>query len=64
VEINLDVLGTLVLNNIGKHVDNTDAITINKGGTAKRSVKLLQELAQPSGLCNSISHCTILGFST
>jgi len=64
VKINLDVLGTLMLNRIGGHVDSTDVITINQFGAAKGSVKLLNELAQPCRLSNSISHCMILSFIT
>ena len=64
VEINLDVLGTLMLNRIGGHVDSTDVITINQFGVAKGSVELLNELAQPCSLSNSISHCVILSFIT
>ena len=63
VEVNLNMLGTLMLNWIGGHVDNT-IVTINQCGAAKRSMKFLQELVQACNLSNSIGDCAILSFST
>ena len=63
VEINLNMIGTLMLNWIGGHVDNT-IVTINQCGAAKRSMKFLQELVQACNLSNSIGDCAILSFST
>jgi hypothetical protein len=34
VKINLNVLGTLVLNGVGRHVDGADVVTIDQGGFA------------------------------
>ena len=64
VKINLDVLGTLMLDWVGRNVESTDVVTIHQCGTAKGSTKLLEELAQPCRLGDSISHCAILSFST
>ena len=64
VEINLNMLGSLMLNRVGGHVDGADVVTIHQCGTAKGSTKLLEELAQPCRLGDSISHCAILSFST
>ena len=45
VEVNLNMLGALMLNWIGGHVDGADVITIHQRRAAKRSVKLLLKLA-------------------
>jgi hypothetical protein len=64
VEINLNMLGTLMLYRIGGHVDCTDIVAIYQCCALEGGVKLQKKLAQPSGLCNSICHCAILGFCT
>ena len=64
VEINLNMLGSLMLNWVGGHVDRTDVITVDKYGAAKRSVKLVKKLTEPGSLSNTIGHGAILSFST
>ena len=64
VEVNLNVLGTLVLYRVGGHVDCTDIVAIYQCGVPQGGMQLLEKLAQPGGLCNSIGHCAILGFCT
>ena len=64
VKIDLNVLGTLMLYRIGGHVDCTDVVAIHQCGVPKGGVQLQKKLAQPSGLCNSIHHCAILGLCT
>ena len=64
VEINLNMLGSLMLNRVGGHVDNTDVVTVHQCSAAKRGVELQEELAQPCSFCNSISHSAVLSFST
>ena len=64
VEINLNMLGSLMLNRIGGHVDDDDVVTIHQRSVAKRGVELQEELAQPCSFYNSISHSVILSFST
>ena len=44
VKINLDMLGTLMLDWVGGHVDCTDVVAIYQCSAAKRGVKLLKEL--------------------
>jgi hypothetical protein len=64
VQINLNMLGSLMLNWVGGEVDNTDVITIDHSGAAKRMVKLLQKLSQPASLSNTICHSPTLRLST
>ena len=44
VKINLDVLGALMLDWVGGHVDCTDVVAIYQCSAAKRGVKLQEEL--------------------
>jgi hypothetical protein len=64
VKIDLNVLGSLMLNQVGGHVDGTDVIAIHQCGVPKRGMQLQKKLAQPGGLCYSIGHRALLGFST
>ena len=41
VEVNLNMLGALMLNRIGGHVDGADVVTIHQCSSAKRGVKLM-----------------------
>jgi hypothetical protein len=38
------MLGSLMLDRVGGEVDDTDVVTIDHGGAAKRMPELLQEL--------------------
>jgi hypothetical protein len=58
------MLGPLVLNGVGRQVNSTDIITVYNGGSAKRAMELMKELAQPTRLRNSICDSAILGLST
>jgi hypothetical protein len=42
VQINLNMLGPLMLDRIAGEVNSTDVITIDHGSTAKRMMKLLK----------------------
>ena len=64
VEIDLNVLGALMLNRVGGHVDGADVVAVDQRSAPRRCMKLNEKLVQPSGFCNTISHCAILNFST
>jgi len=64
VKINLDVLGMLMLDWVGRHVESTNVVTIHQCSATERGMKLLEKLAQPRCLSNTISYCTVLGFRT
>jgi hypothetical protein len=40
VKINLNVLGVLMLNGAGRHVDSTDVVTIDQSGLSQGRVEL------------------------
>jgi hypothetical protein len=62
VDINLNVLGVLVLYGVGGHVDGADVVAVNQRSTLWWCVELKEKLSQPGGLCNAIGHGTILSF--
>ena len=64
VEVDLDVLGALMLNRVGGHVHRADIVTIDQDGSTERSVKFLEKLSQPRRLYNSIGDSAILSLST
>ena len=64
VKINLNVLCALMLDWVGGHVGSTNVVTIHKCGPTQRGMKLLEELAQPSSLSNTIGHDAVLSLGT
>jgi hypothetical protein len=58
------MLGALVLDEVGGEVDNTDIVTINNCGAAKRTSKFLQKVTQPTGLSDSIRNSVIFSLCT
>jgi hypothetical protein len=44
MEINLDMLGALMLDGVGGHVDRADVVTIDQSGFAKWRMKLKEKL--------------------
>lgn len=64
VQINFDMLRSLMLNGICRKVEGTDVVAKNNGGLAKRSVKLGEELAEPTRLGHGIGDDAILCFRT
>ena len=64
MKINLDVLGALMLDLVGGHVNCTDVVAVYQCRVTVRCMELLKKLAQPCGLGDTISHRAILGFST
>jgi hypothetical protein len=64
VEINLNMLCALVLYGVGGEVDDVDVVIVDKRDPTKRIVKLLKQLAQPTGLSHAISNNAVLCLST
>ena len=57
------MLGALMLNRVCRHVDSANIVTKHDGGPRERSMKLLQELSEPSRLGNGVGDGTVLRFS-
>ena len=59
VEVDLDVFGALVLNRVRRHVDGADIVVEHDRSGRSRSMKLLEELAEPTSLGDCVSHSTV-----
>ena len=64
VEVNLNMLGSLMLNWVGGEVNGTDIIAVDHCSTTEWAVKLYQKLAQPAGFGDSIRDCSIFRLCT
>jgi hypothetical protein len=42
VQINLNVLGTLMLHQVGREINDTDVAAVNKSSSVRRSVKFFK----------------------
>jgi hypothetical protein len=60
VEINLHMLGTLMLNEVGREVDGADVIAVDQRAPRQRTLELMEQLPQPSGLGHTIRDNTVL----
>jgi hypothetical protein len=60
VKIDLDVLGALVLDGVRWHVYGANIFAKHNRSWRRWSMKLVEELANPTGLDNSVSHNMIL----
>ena len=63
MQVDLYVLGALMLNGIGKYVDGADVVAV-KDRPSKWHMKLMKKLAQPGYFSNSICYSPILRLST
>jgi len=64
VKINLNVLGALMLNGVGRHIYGADVVTVDQSGMVQRCMQLRQQLSYPRGFSNGIGDRTILSFCT
>jgi hypothetical protein len=58
------MLRVLVLHEIGGEINGADVVAVDKGGTLKRFVELVEWLAQPGGLGHAVGHSAVLGLYT
>jgi hypothetical protein len=63
VQIDLDVLGALVLDGVRQHVDSANIVAEHNRSWRRWSMKLVEELTNPSSLSNDIGHITVLSLS-
>jgi hypothetical protein len=63
VEVDLDVFGALMLDGVRGHVDGANIVTEHNRGGRRWSMKLVEELANPTSLSDGVSHSTILSLS-
>jgi hypothetical protein len=60
LEVDLDMLCTLVLNRVGGEVDDADVVAVDESALWQWSMELLEELPEPT----SFSHDAILSLGT
>lgn len=60
-EINLNVLRTLMLGWVTRHVDGAGIVAKHDCGLSKGIVQLLKKLPKPYILSYGINHCSIFG---
>jgi hypothetical protein len=58
VQVDLHVLRALTLHRIGGEVDRADVVAVDECGALKGVV---DQLAQPGGLCHVVGHDVVLG---
>jgi hypothetical protein len=61
--VNFDVLGTPMLNWIGREIDSAHVITVDNRGAVKRMPELLQKITEPTSLGNSSGNSTVFSLS-
>jgi hypothetical protein len=64
VQVDLHMLGALVMHGIGGEVDDADVVAVDEGGTLKGVVELVEKLAHLGGLGHVVGHSAILGLGT
>ena len=64
VDVNLDVLGTAVMDWVGCHVDGADVVTVNDFGDLQGKMKFLKVLSKPTAFCDHMSNSHVLGLHT
>jgi hypothetical protein len=60
VEVDLNILRTLMLNGVGGEVDGTDVVTIDESVVWQRSMEHLNELSEPTSFSHVVGHGAIL----
>jgi hypothetical protein len=60
MEINLHMLGVLILNGVGGEVNGTDIVTVDMDAPRRRALELIEQLPLSSGLNHTISDGMVL----
>jgi hypothetical protein len=63
VEVDLDMLCTLVLNGVGGEVDGADVVAVDENALRQQSMELLEELPEPTNFSYAVGHGVILSLS-
>ena len=64
MDIQLNMLGPLMMHRVSGEVDRRDVIAVDHCGTVNRARELLKQLAKPRTLGDSVGHRKILSLST
>jgi hypothetical protein len=63
VQVNLDMLGPLILNGVGGEVDGTYVITVDESVLRQWGMELLEELSEPTSFGHAVGHGVVLSLS-
>ena len=63
VQVDLHMLGPLVLNRVGGEVHCADVVAVYESTPGERAVELSQELSEPGSLCHAIGDSPVLCLS-
>ena len=64
VQVDLNMLGSLMLNRVGGEVNGADIITVDHCSATERAAKLCQELVQPAGFGDTVRNSSIFRLCT
>jgi hypothetical protein len=64
MQIDLDMLGPLVLHWVGGEVDRADVVAVDQCAPGQGDVKLGEELPEPGSLRHAVGHNTVLRLGT
>ena len=64
VDVDLNVLGTAVVDQVGSHVDGADVVAVDHGSHLQRDMEFLNELAQPATFGDHMSDSPVLSLRT
>jgi hypothetical protein len=64
VEIDLYMLGPLVLHGVGGEVDRADVVAVDQCAPGEGTMKLDEELPEPGNLRHTVGHSTVLRLGT
>jgi hypothetical protein len=60
VEVNHNMLGTLMLHRVGGEVDGTDVVAVDQSGPRRRRLELLEKLAESGDLGDHVGDGAVL----
>jgi hypothetical protein len=62
MKINLHMFGALMLNGVGGEVHGADVVAVDESVPRRRTLELMEQLAQPGGLSHAVGDGVVLGF--
>jgi hypothetical protein len=60
VEVDLYMLGALMLNRVGGEVDSTDIVAVDESAFGQQDMELLEELPEPTSFGHAVGHGAVL----
>jgi hypothetical protein len=62
MKINLHMFGVLMLNGVGGEVHGAGVVAVDESAPRRRTLELMEQLAQPGGLSHAVGDDAVLGF--